>query len=217
MLTLVRSSARLPCGVGVLWLLHVSTHTWWCQSPTFRTGRGDGSQRFCEFHALPRASQPFMCVSSLGTCLVSLQPQTDTSGWLQCLLFKARLLPRLCFTRSPVPSDCYSKHTFFFFFFLAQNFSLLSMGVGDDILKSRHITLSTKVCLVQTVVFPVVMYGCESWATKKAECQRIAAFELRCWRRLLRVPWTARRSNQSILKQISPEYSLEGPMLKLKL
>ena len=79
------------------------------------------------------------------------------------------------------------------------------------------ITLSTKVCLVKTMVFPVVTYGCESWAIKKAECQRIDAFELWCWRRLLRAPWTARRSNQSILKEISPEYSLEGLMLKLKL
>ena len=87
----------------------------------------------------------------------------------------------------------------------------------DSILKSRDITLSTKVCLVKAMVFPVVMYGCESWTIKKAECQRIDAFELWCWRRLLRVPWTARRSNQSILKEISPEYSLEGLMLKLKL
>ena len=87
----------------------------------------------------------------------------------------------------------------------------------DSILKSRDITLSTKVCLVKAMVFPVVMYGCESWTTKKAECQRINAFELWYWRRLLRVPWTARRSNQSILKKISPEYSLEGLMLKLKL
>ena len=87
----------------------------------------------------------------------------------------------------------------------------------DSILKSRDITLPTKVCLVKAVVFPVVMYGCESWTIKKAECQRIDAFELWCWRRLLRVPWTARRSNQSILKEISPEYSLEGLMLKLKL
>ena len=86
----------------------------------------------------------------------------------------------------------------------------------DSILKSRDITLSTKVCLVKTMVFPVVMYGCESWTTKKAECQRIDAFELWCWRRLLRVPWTARRSNQFILK-ISPGCSLEGLMLKLKL
>ena len=85
------------------------------------------------------------------------------------------------------------------------------------ILKSRHITLLTKVHLVKAMVFPVVMYGCESWTTKKAEHQRIDAFELWCWRRLLRVPWTARRSNQSILKEISPEYSLEGLMLKLKL
>ena len=87
----------------------------------------------------------------------------------------------------------------------------------DSILKSRNITLSTKVCLVKAMVFPVVMYGYEIWTIKKAECQRIDAFELWCWRRLLRVPWTARRSNQSILKEISPEYSLEGPMLKLKL
>ena len=87
----------------------------------------------------------------------------------------------------------------------------------DSILKSRDITLLTKVRLVKAVVFPVVIYGCESWTIKKAESQRIDAFELWCWRRLLRVPWTARRSNQSILKEISPEYSLEGLMLKLKL
>ena len=87
----------------------------------------------------------------------------------------------------------------------------------DSILKSRDITLSTKVCLVKAMVFPVVMYGCESWTVKKAECQRIAAFELWCWRRLLRVPWTARRSNQFVLKEINPGISLEGMMLKLKL
>ena len=87
----------------------------------------------------------------------------------------------------------------------------------DSILKSRDISLPTKVCLVKAMVFLVVMYGCESWTIKKAECQRIDAFELWCWRRLLRVPWTARRYNQSILKEISPEYSLEGLMLKLKL
>ena len=87
----------------------------------------------------------------------------------------------------------------------------------DRILRSRNITLSTKVHLVKTMVFPVVMYGCESWTVKKAECQRIDAFELRCWRRLLRVPWTASRSNQPILKEISPGCSLEGLMLKLKL
>ena len=87
----------------------------------------------------------------------------------------------------------------------------------DSILKSRDITLSTKVCLVKAMVFPVVMYRCESWSVKKAECQRIDAFELWCWRRLLRVPWTAKRSNQSILKEISPGCSLEGLMLKLKL
>ena len=87
----------------------------------------------------------------------------------------------------------------------------------DSILKSRDITLPTKVRLVKAIVFPVVMYGYESWTKKKAECQRIDAFELWCWRKLLRAPWTARRSNQSLLKEISPEYSLEGLMLKLKL
>ena len=87
----------------------------------------------------------------------------------------------------------------------------------DSILNGRDITLSTKVCLVKAMIFPVVMYGCESWTVKKAECQRIDAFDLWCWRRLLRVPWTARRSNQSILKEINPRYSLEGLMLKLKL
>ena len=87
----------------------------------------------------------------------------------------------------------------------------------DSIFKSRDITLSTKVHLVKAVVFPVVMNGCESWTIKKAEHGRIDAFELWCWRRLLRIPWTAKRSNQSILKEISPEYSLEGLMLKLKL
>ena len=87
----------------------------------------------------------------------------------------------------------------------------------DSILKSKDITLPTKVCLVKAMVFPEVMYGCESWTIKKAEHQKIDAFELWCWRRLLRVPWTARSSNQSILKEISPEYSLEGLMLKLKL
>ena len=87
----------------------------------------------------------------------------------------------------------------------------------DSILKSRDITLPTKVCLVEAMVFPVVMYGCESWTMKKAERRRIVAFELWCWRRLLRVPWTARRSNQSILNEISPGIALEGMMLKLKL
>ena len=87
----------------------------------------------------------------------------------------------------------------------------------DSILKRKDITLSTKVHLVKAMVFPVVMYGCESWTIKKAERRRTDAFELWCWRRLLRVPWTARRANQSILKEISPEYSLEGLMLKLKL
>ena len=87
----------------------------------------------------------------------------------------------------------------------------------DSILQSRNITLLTKVCQVKAMVFPVVVYGCESWTIKKTEYQRIDAFELWCWRRLLRVLWTVRRSNQSILKEINPEYSLEGLMLKLKL
>ena len=87
----------------------------------------------------------------------------------------------------------------------------------DSILKSRDITLLTKLCLVKAMVFPVVMYGCESWTVKKSECRRIDAFELWFWRRLLRIPWTARRSNQSILKEISPGISSEGMMLKLKL
>ena len=91
------------------------------------------------------------------------------------------------------------------------------MTILDSILKSRDITLPTKVCLVKAMVFPVVLYGCESWTVKKAERRRIDAFEMWCWRRLLRVPWTARRSNQSILKEISPGCSLEGLMLKLKL
>ena len=87
----------------------------------------------------------------------------------------------------------------------------------DSVLKSRHVTLLTKVCIVRAMVFPVVMYGYENWTIKKAEHRRIDALQLWCWRRLLRAPWTARRSNQSILKEISPEYSLEGLMLKLKL
>ena len=87
----------------------------------------------------------------------------------------------------------------------------------DSVLKSRDITLQTKVCIVKAMVCPMVMYGCESWTIKKAECQRIDAFELWCWSRLLRVRWTAKRSNQLILKEISAEYSLEGLMLKMKL
>ena len=87
----------------------------------------------------------------------------------------------------------------------------------DSVFKSRDITFPTKVHLVKAMVFPVVMYGCESWTVKKAECRRIDAFELWCWRRLLKVPWSTRRSNQSILKEISPEISLQGMMLKLKL
>ena len=96
-------------------------------------------------------------------------------------------------------------------------FGIKSMTIADSIRKSTYITLPTKVCLVKVMVFPVVMYGCESSTIKKAECQKIDDSELWCWGRLLRVSWTARRSNQSILREISPEYSLEGLMLKLKL
>ena len=96
-------------------------------------------------------------------------------------------------------------------------FGRIAMTNLDSVLKSRDITMPTKVRLVRAMVFPVVMYGCENWTLKKAEHPRTDAFELGCWRRILRVPWTARRSNQSILKEISPEYSLEGLMLKLKL
>ena len=104
-------------------------------------------------------------------------------------------------------------------FFFQENITFLERNVMtnlDSILKSRDITLPTKVHLVKVIVFPVVLYGCQSWTVKKAECWRIDAFELWCWRRLLRVLWTARRSNQSTLKEISPEYSLEGLMLKLR-
>ena len=118
------------------------------------------------------------------------------------------------------PMDCslpgFSVHGIFqarVMEWVAIAFSMINL---DSILKSRDITLSTKVCLVEAMVFPVVMYGCESWTIKKVEHRRIDAFELWCWRRLLRVPWTARRSNQSILKEISPGCSLEGLMLKLE-
>ena len=117
------------------------------------------------------------------------------------------------FLGSKITADGDCSHEIKRLLFLGRNV----MTNLDSILKSRDITLSTKVHLVKAIVSPVVMYGCESWTIKKAEHQSIDAFELWCWRRLLRVPWTARRSNQSILKEISPEYSLEGLMLKLKL
>ena len=127
---------------------------------------------------------------------------------------------QLCPTLSN-PMDCSppgsSIHGIFQVRVLEWGAIAFSMTNLDGILKCRDMTLLTKVCLVTAMVFPVVMYGCESWTIKKAEHQRIDAFEVWCWRRLLRVPWTARRSNQSILKGISPEYSLEGLMLKLKL
>ena len=116
------------------------------------------------------------------------------------------------FLGSKITADGHCSHEIKRYFLLGRK----AMTNIDSILKSRDITLPTKVCLVKAMVFPVVMYGCESWPIKKAECQRIDAFELWCWRRLLRVPWTAGRSNQSILKEISHEYSLEELMLKLK-
>ena len=117
------------------------------------------------------------------------------------------------FLGSKITADGNCSHEIKIFFLLGRKV----MTNLDSILKSRDVTLPTKACLVKSMVFPVVVHGCESWTIKKAERQRIDAFELWCWRRLLRVPWTVRRSKQSILKEISPEYSLEGLMLKLKL
>ena len=114
---------------------------------------------------------------------------------------------------SKITADCYLSHEIKRRLLLGRNV----MTNLDSILKCRGITLSTKVCLVKAMVFPVVMYECESWTIKKVECQRIDAFELWCWRRLLRVPWTSMRSNQSILNEVSPEYSLKGLMLNLML
>ena len=114
-------------------------------------------------------------------------------------------------SKSTADSDC--SHEIKRHLFLGRK----AMTNLDNILKNRDISLLTKVRLVKALVFPVVVYGCDSWTIKKAECQKIDAFELWCWRRLMRVPWTARRSNQSILKEIGPEYSMEGLMLKLKL
>ena len=120
---------------------------------------------------------------------------------------------RLYFGGSKITADSDCSHEIKRRLFLGRK----AMTNLNSILKSRDITLPTKVHLVKAMVFPMVMYGCESWTVKKAEGRRIDAFELWCWRRLLRAPWTARRSNQSILKEISPEHSLEGLMLKLKL
>ena len=117
------------------------------------------------------------------------------------------------FLGSKITADCDCSHEIKRCLLLGRK----AMTNLDSIFKSRDITLPTKVHLVKALVFPVVLYGCESWTIKKAECQRIGDFELWCWRRILRVPWMARRSKQSILKQISPEYSLEGLMLRLKL
>ena len=127
---------------------------------------------------------------------------------------------KICITLQPnihihaLSKQNFPKYYFFVYFLLLGRKVMTNL---DSILKSRDITLPTKVSLVKAMVFPVVMYGCESWTVKKAECRKIDAFGLWCWRRLLRVPWTARRSNQSTLKEISPGCSLEGLMLKLKL
>ena len=115
------------------------------------------------------------------------------------------------------PMDCSLPGSSIHGILQARVLEWVAIAFSDSILNSRDITLPTKVRLVKAVVFPVVMYGCESWIVKKAECRRIGAFELWCWRRLLRVPWTAMRSNQSILKEINPGISLKGMMLKLKL
>ena len=117
------------------------------------------------------------------------------------------------FLGSKISADCDCSHENERPFLLGRK----AMTNLDSILKSRDITLPTKVLLVKSMVFPVIMYECESWTIKKADCQRTDAFELWCWRRVLRVPWTARRSNQSIIKEISPEHSLEGLIVKLKL
>ena len=117
------------------------------------------------------------------------------------------------FSGSSITADCGCSHEIKRRLLLRRK----AMTNLNSVLKSRDIALLTKVHVVKAMVFPVVMYRCESWSIKKSECQRIDAFKLWCWRRLLRVPWTARRSNQSILKEISPEYSLEGPMLMQKL
>ena len=117
---------------------------------------------------------------------------------------------RFIFLVSKITKDWDCSHEIKRCLFLGQK----AMTKLDSILKSRDITLLTKICIIKVTVFPAVMYGCESWTIKKAKCQRIDAFKLWCWRRLLRVPWTTRRSNQSVLKEINPDYSLEGLLLR---
>ena len=121
-------------------------------------------------------------------------------------------LTNVLYLDSKITADCDCSHEIKMHLLLGRK-AMMNL----DILKSRNITLPTKVCIVQAIVFPVVMYRCESWTIKKAECRRIDAFELWCWRRLLSVPWTTRRSNQSILKEINPKHSMKGLMLKLEL
>ena len=146
------------------------------------------------------------------TCLLRNLRQVPSTSWqidMETLETVTDFI--LLVSKITVDSDC--SHEIKRYLLLGRK----AMTNIDGILKSRDITLPTKVCLVKAMVFPIVMYECESWTVKKAEHQRIDVFELWCWRRLLRAPWTARRSNQSILKEIHPEYSLEGLMLKLKL
>ena len=166
-------------------------------------------------HTLPLLTRPCIRPRYRGVMACGICPHGDEPGLgglerrvTGCGHRRPGFMPQLCLL--------WAGH----FVFPNLHFSLYESGKLtnlDSILKSRDITLPTKVHLVKAMVFPVVMYGCESWTIMKAECQRIDAFQLWCWRRLLRVPWTARKSNQSILKEISPEYSLEGLMLKLKL
>jgi len=147
--------------------------------------------------------------------------------WPKLIHFSLEFIRRICFGKVYQKSTDYYAEPWRFFLSLSPlilfswyslvSFSFFSFANLDSILKSRDITLPTKIHLVEAMVFPVVMYGCESWTIKKAEHQRIDAFELWCWKRLLSIPWTTRRSNQSILKEISPGCSLEGLMLKLKL
>ena len=178
------------------------------QKFTFLVGRGHGLSDSCNISSPPTWQEifHFTCIWYLGETglwkhfMGNRWENNGSSGWLY-------------FWGSKITADGDCSHDI-------KRCLLLGRKVltnPDSILKSRDITLPTKVCLVKAMTFPVVMYGCESWTVKKAEHQRIDVFELCCWRRLLRFPWTARRSNQSILKDISPEYSLEGLMLKLKL
>ena len=170
------------------------------------------------------------CEEELKSLLMKVKEESEKSG-LRLSIQETKIMASSSITLWRVDGETMETVRDFIFFWLQSHcrcwlqheikrYLLLrrkAMTNLDSMLKSRDITLLTKVHLFKAMVFPVVMYGCEIWTIKKAECQRIEAFELWCWRSLLRVPWTARRSNQSILKGISPEYSLQGLMLKLKL